>query len=64
MKPLEDSIVRGEWRCAKCGFRLSQRTLHAYSGDVSVRDDLGEKCPNDGSTLFRMWQSELDAETA
>jgi len=46
--------VPGEFRCAKCGFTLSQFTLDAGTGVVSDRDHPGERCPNDGSPLWRV----------
>lgn len=54
----------GEWRCPKCGFRLTQRVMHAQSGAIATRDDAGERCPNDDSPLWRMTIAELDVESA
>lgn len=54
---VEGLYVPGEFRCKKCGFTLSQFTLDAHSGEVGSRDQPGEKCPNDGSPLWRVtWQ--------
>jgi hypothetical protein len=51
--------VPGQWRCAKCGFVLNQRWLNAGDGSVTARDEPGEKCPNDGSPLWRTtWRDE------
>lgn len=47
-------FVPGEFCCAKCGFTLSQFTLSASTGQVGSRDHPGEKCPNDGSPLWRV----------
>lgn len=49
-----DLYVPGEFCCAKCGFALSQFALSASTGAISDRDDPGEKCPNDGSPLWRV----------
>jgi DNA-binding MarR family transcriptional regulator len=46
--------VPGAWHCAKCGFRLQQMHLSASNGNLTARDDAGEKCPNDGSPLWRV----------
>ena len=46
--------VPGEFCCAKCGFTLSQFTLNANTGAIGDRDQPGEKCPNDGSPLWRV----------
>ena len=63
MEPLDpNTLCKGEWRCAKCGFRLSQRLLSARDGEVGEHDKPGERCPNDGSPLWRMRHGELCAE--
>lgn len=49
-----DVYVPGEFCCAKCGFFLSQFSLNANTGAVSDRDEPGERCPNDGSPLWRV----------
>ncbi len=49
--------IPGEFRCAKCGFTLSQFKIRASDGAVGDRDEPGEKCPNDGSPLWRVtWE--------
>lgn len=45
--------VPGQWRCPKCGFVLIQSNLNANDGSVTARDDPGERCPNDGTPLWR-----------
>lgn len=56
--------VPGLWRCAKCNFRLVQKTLNADSGTVTSNDVPGTKCPNDGSPMWRVtWKERaLEAE--
>lgn len=44
----------GQWGCPKCGFRLTQRTLHAADGSVSTRDQTGERCRNCDVPLWRV----------
>lgn len=44
----------GQWSCPKCGFRLTQRTLHAADGCVSTRDQTGERCGNCDVPLWRV----------
>lgn len=47
-------FVPGIWRCAKCKFTLVQSNLNAADGSVTARDKPGDKCPNDGSPLWRV----------
>jgi hypothetical protein len=54
------AYVPGVWRCAKCGFILSQMVLIVSDCAVGVRDNPGEHCPNDGSPLWRVTQEQLD----
>ena len=55
LKRLRDLIhVPGVWRCAKCSFTLVQSNLNAGDGTVTPRDEPGDKCPNDGSPLWRV----------
>ena len=58
----EQAYIPGVFRCAKCGFRLHQMKLNANSGAVTARDAPGEKCPNDGSPMWRVTYSEQLAE--
>lgn len=59
-----DIYQPGVWRCAKCGFRLVQSNLNANSGAVTARNDPGDKCPNDGSPLWRVtWRDDAEAAT-
>jgi len=51
--------VPGLWRCAKCEFQLTQMNLNANTGNVSARDEPGDKCPNCNSPLWRV--TERDA---
>lgn len=52
---LEKKIyVPGQWRCAKCEFRLTQSNLYAASGTVGPRDEPGDKCPNCNGPLWRV----------
>ncbi len=52
-------FVPGCWRCPKCKFVLNQFTISASSGNVSVRDEPGEKCPNCDSPLWRVsWRED------
>lgn len=44
--------VPGQWRCAKCEFRLTQSNLYAASG--TARDQPGDKCPNCNGPLWRV----------
>lgn len=46
--------VPGQWRCAKCNFRLSQMNLYAATGNVGPRDEAGDKCPNCNGPLWRV----------
>lgn len=46
--------VPGVWRCAKCEFTLIQSNLNAKDGSITARDKPGDKCPNDGSPLWRV----------
>lgn len=52
----------GSWRCPKCQYRLFQSTLNALDGTITERDTPGEKCPNDGSPLWRVTEAEHAAE--
>lgn len=68
-RPISNEEVRGlvyipgVWRCAKCKFRLVQSNLNAHDGSVTARDDPGEKCPNDGSPLWRVTYKDDVAES-
>jgi hypothetical protein len=59
--------VPGVWRCAKCGFSLTQMNLNAGDGTVTARDEPGTKCPNDGSPMWRVsyrdWAQEMCDQT-
>jgi uncharacterized protein with PIN domain len=46
--------VPGQWRCAKCNFRLTQSNLYVESGTVGPRDEPGDKCPNCDGPLWRV----------
>lgn len=46
--------VPGQWRCAKCDFRLTQSNLYAATGTVGPRDEAGDKCPNCNGPLWRV----------
>lgn len=46
--------VPGQWRCAKCNFRLTQSNLYLGSGTVGPRDEPGDKCPNCNGPLWRV----------
>ncbi|WP_347271190.1 hypothetical protein [Rhizorhabdus histidinilytica] len=46
--------IPGVFQCAKCSFRLVQSNLNAQDGTVTARDVPGEKCPNDGSPMWRV----------
>lgn len=61
---LSDVHVPGQFRCAKCGFVLHQASINASTGGIHERDEPGEKCPNDGSPLWRMtWKDQcLESE--
>lgn len=54
----QDEPMLGDWLCDQCGFVLSTRTLHASTGNVSVRAVIEtEYCPNDGTPLrTRTWR--------
>lgn len=56
------NYIPGEFGCPKCGFCLSQFSLRASDGAVSDRDQPGEKCPNDGSPLWRVTWKERSGE--
>lgn len=56
--------VPGQWRCPKCNFRLAQAVMRASDGAVGLRDDPGERCPNDGSPLWRVTEREAGNELA
>lgn len=46
--------VPGQWRCAKCDFRLTQSNLYVTTGAVGPRDEPGDKCPNCNGPLWRV----------
>lgn len=52
----------GVFKCAKCGFQLVQSSLNANTGSVTARDAVGEKCPNDGSPMWRVSYQEDNAK--
>lgn len=52
----------GVFKCAKCNFQLVQKTLNAHDGSVTARDAVGEKCPNDGSPMWRVSYQEDNAK--
>lgn len=53
--------VPGMWRCAKCAFVLTQSTLHASTGNVSARDEAGDRCPNCDVPLWRLtWRQNAE----
>lgn len=47
-------FIPGRWRCAKCNFSLSTMSLNMGDGTVTMKDVPGEKCPNDGSPMWRV----------
>lgn len=49
-----DIHMPGVWRCAKCKFQLHSMTMNMAAGTIGARDEPGEKCPNDGSPLWRI----------
>lgn len=55
-------FVPGSFRCAKCGFRLIQSNLNAQDGTITARDAPGDRCPNDGSPMWRVTYREELAE--
>lgn len=55
---MSDSIP-GLFQCKKCGFVLQQFRLSAVDGSLGQRDAPGEKCPNDGSPLWRMTRADM-----
>lgn len=56
-----DVYVPGIWRCALCKFVLCQSNLNASDGTITARDEPGEKCPNDGSPLWRVtWKQQAE----
>ena len=58
----ENVYVPGMWHCAKCRFTLLQSNLNAATGDVSARDQPGDKCPNDGAPLWRVTYKQAYAD--
>lgn len=50
--------VPGLWRCAKCSFQLQQMNLHVSTGNVSARNEPGDKCPNCDVPLWRVTERE------
>ena len=52
----------GVFKCAKCNFELVQKTLNTNTGSVTARDAVGEKCPNDGSPMWRVSYMEDNAK--
>lgn len=52
----------GVFKCAKCNFQLVQKTLNTNTGSVTARDAVGEKCPNDGSPMWRVSYQEDNAQ--
>jgi hypothetical protein len=53
--------VPGLWRCPRCEFLLMQSNLNAADGTVTARDEPGDKCPNDGSPMWRVtWREHSD----
>lgn len=60
--PNLENCVPGRWRCPKCNFSLSSMNLNLGNGTVSMRDEPGEKCPNDGSPMWRVSYKEAYEE--
>ena len=58
----DPAIIPGVFRCAKCNFTLVQSTLNAHDGTVTARDAPGDKCPHDGSPMWRVTYAEQLAE--
>lgn len=62
-----DIYVPGAWVCPQCGFRLSQATIFAQSGEVGVTLDqvtrtAGECCPNDCTPMLReTWRERAES---
>lgn len=55
VEALEKKVyIPGQWRCAKCDFRLTQSNLYAATGTVGPRDERGDKCPNCNGPLWRV----------
>jgi hypothetical protein len=52
-------FIPGLFQCKTCGFVLQQFTMSAVDGSVGERDAPGEKCPNDGSPLWRMTDADM-----
>lgn len=57
-----DIHVPGVWRCAKCTFVLVQSNLNMGDGSVTARDAPGDRCPNDGSPMWRVTWKERAIE--
>jgi hypothetical protein len=58
-----DVYVPGKFRCPKCDFTLLQSSL-SLDGGVADRDSPGEKCPNDGTPLWRVsWKDQAQQMT-
>jgi hypothetical protein len=52
-------FVPGQWRCAKCGFELTAMNMNLGDGSVTANEKPGERCPNDGSPLWRVtWKAD------
>lgn len=49
-----DIHMPGVWRCAKCSFQLHSMTMNMAQGTIGAKDEPGEKCPNDGSPMWRV----------
>lgn len=52
--PNLENCVPGRWRCPKCDFQLSSMNLNMAEGTVTSRNEPGERCPNDGSPMWRV----------
>ncbi|WP_300009615.1 hypothetical protein [uncultured Roseobacter sp.] len=51
--------VPGEWRCAKCDFRLTKNFLSASTGTVHADTSTPEKCPNCDVPMWRVsWEED------
>lgn len=56
--------VPGLWKCAKCNFNLVQANLHAHTGQVSARNEPGDKCPNCDVPLWRVTERQAGNDMA
>jgi rubrerythrin len=54
--------VPGLWKCAKCGFQLLQSNFNVSDGNITARNEPGDKCPNCNSPLWHVTERDAHNE--